>query len=231
MNDNSDEDAINSSLIGTKEYWDQSYERELNNYKSFGDYGEVWFGLKINKLIVDWINQNLNKESDAILDIGCGNGLVLIQLAKKKFKQLFGCDYSSNSIKLCEEITKNEFKSEEILINFEVIDILSDSFDTNSFMNRRKFDCIIDKGTYDAICLMPDIHLNSIRNKYKNSVLKLISKNGIFILISCNFTKEELFKHLTINDSFVLIHEFETPKISFGGKIGNQVTGLVLKKL
>lgn len=230
MNDNSDEDLINGSLIGTKDYWDNCYENEIKNFNDFGDLGEVWFGLKNSSKIIDWIEKNVDKQSDTIVDIGCGNGLLLIQMAKKGFKHLFGVDYSSKSIDLCKEIARKELKT-ELLINFEVFDILSDNLETNSFVNKTKFDCIIDKGTYDAICLMPNIDISDVRQKYRNSILRLISSNGIFIIMSCNFTKEELYKHLILNNSFVLLHEIKSPNFCFGGQTGNQVTGLVLKKL
>lgn len=231
MNDNSDEEEINSSLIGTKEYWDKCYETESDNYKDFGDFGEIWFGIKNSLKIIEWIDRHIDKENDLVLDIGCGNGLVVIQLAKKGFKQLFGVDYSSNSIQLCKQIAQKELKTEEKLINFEVIDILCDTFESNSCIFNQKFNCIIDKGTYDAICLMPNIDINTIRQKYINSILRLISKNSIFIIMSCNWTKDQLHKHLMLNQLFVLIHEFQTPVFCFAGKAGNPVTGLVLKKL
>lgn len=35
-------EELNSSELGTKEYWDKSYDVEIKNYKNHGDVGEIW---------------------------------------------------------------------------------------------------------------------------------------------------------------------------------------------
>ena len=226
-----DDEVLNSSLIGTKDYWEECYEKELKNYSEFGDFGEIWFGLKNSRKIVNWIRDNRTDLETKVLDIGCGNGFLLIELAKLGYKQLFGADYSSNSIKFCRQMAEKELKSKNISIVFQELDILSDVFSDESFILKQKFDCLIDKGTYDAICLQPNVDITQIREKYSNFVLKVMSENSVFILMSCNFTKRQLFKDLKISESFALIHEIESPVFSFGGQTGSQVTGLVLTKL
>lgn len=116
-------------------------------------------------------------------------------------------------------------------IQFKVVDILKAS-SSSSFP---PVDVLVDKGTYDAIALMPNADLNSNRRLYLDFVLQhLKTESGHLIIMSCNFTREELSKFLLPekdNSPFQLVHEFDTPKLSFGGKVGSQVTGLVLKRI
>ena len=78
---------------------------------------------------------------------------------------------------------------------------------------------------------MPDVDINQIKHKYKKFLLNVLSENSIFILISCNFTKSQLFEDLMLEKSFILLHEIKSPTFNFGGQTGAQVTGLVLKTL
>ena len=237
----SDDEHITESDLGTKSYWDDFYNTELENFENNGNCGETWFGKPNTHKIIEWIAERCGKTSKFLLviynlfmilfgstglicDIGCGNGYMLSKLACKGFltSMLVGIDYSEQAINFCKKLySQNDITKD---IRFEVVDILQNNFTSE------KFDIIIDKGTYDAICLMPngDIQLN--RQKYWYFITKhLKNENSYFVIMSCNFTKEELLKFLLQNDAFQLIHEFETPKLLFGGKEGSQVTGLVMK--
>lgn len=35
-------EELSPSELGTKDYWDKSYAREIKNFKSHGDVGEIW---------------------------------------------------------------------------------------------------------------------------------------------------------------------------------------------
>lgn len=169
--------------------------------------------------------------SDAICDIGCGNGFVLAQLAQHNFSNLYGLDYSEKAIEFCQK------QHNQSNIHFKVVNILDDDFQLD-----HKFDAIIDKGTYDAICLMPDADIHENRTKYLKFLCDNLGNNGHFIIITCNFTKEEIFKFLSISNNvhnnnnnilrtdFHFIHEFDTPTLSFGGHVGKQITGLIFRK-
>ncbi|XP_075729074.1 uncharacterized protein LOC119185105 isoform X5 [Rhipicephalus microplus] len=76
--DNSSE--LNPSELGTKTYWEEAYQDELSNFTNHGDVGEVWFGSKNEHRVTTWMLQHAEKASH-ILDIGCGNGHLLIHLA------------------------------------------------------------------------------------------------------------------------------------------------------
>lgn len=36
---------MEGSRLGLKEYWEEAYEKELQNLDEFGDEGEIWSGL------------------------------------------------------------------------------------------------------------------------------------------------------------------------------------------
>ena len=77
---------------------------------------------------------------------------------------------------------------------------------------------------------MPNADIQLNRQLYLNFVTKHLTDQGHFVIMSCNFTKDELLKFLLRDNTFEFVHEFETPRLSFGGKVGNQVTGLVMRK-
>jgi len=60
--------------------WNQFYSTELTNFRENGDSGEVWFSMASVRRIVSWCKRQINDPSAAILDLGCGNGMVLIEL-------------------------------------------------------------------------------------------------------------------------------------------------------
>lgn len=117
-------EELHGSELGTKEYWDKSYDVEINNYKSHGDVGEIWFDEDSQLRIVRWIVKNENiKKSDTILDLGCGNGMMLIELAREGFTALTGVDYSDLAVKLASEIAKDQDLNEQI--KYKQVDLLS----------------------------------------------------------------------------------------------------------
>ncbi|GBL77896.1 hypothetical protein AVEN_168533-1, partial [Araneus ventricosus] len=81
------------------------------------------------------------------------------------------------------------------------LDFLNPS-DQTKFCSK-DFYVIIDKGTYDAICLDVE-HIEEKRRQYIHQILNLLSSDGYFILFSCNWTKDELQKHFRGNLFFFL---------------------------
>lgn len=60
-----------SSELGTKEYWDCSYEVEIKNYESHGDCGEIWFDESSQTRVLEWMKKcEKIKSSDSIIDLG-----------------------------------------------------------------------------------------------------------------------------------------------------------------
>lgn len=230
------DEFITESVLGDKEYWEHFYEEELANFDDNGDTGETWFGKRNTHNIINWIELNIPRNGlfvtlileiidifhlASICDIGCGNGYILASLAKKGFETLLGIDYSEKAIEFCNKL----YSIQESKIKFCVMDILQ-----SNCLLEEKMQVFIDKGTYDAICLMPNSNLAANRQSYLSFIKSNLESNtGHFVLMSCNFTKEELMRSL-LGDEFEIEHEFEAPRLAFGGQIGQQVTGLVLRK-
>jgi len=96
MSDNDSDEGVassdegNASELGTKNFWDQQYVTELKNFTEFGDIGQIWFGKKMMDTIVNWVAAKIDKKS-SVLDLGCGNGILLIQLVFSQFLRTYQC--------------------------------------------------------------------------------------------------------------------------------------------
>ncbi|XP_034944408.1 EEF1A lysine methyltransferase 2 [Chelonus insularis] len=214
---------LNSSELGTYDYWENIYNDEINNFQEYGDIGEVWFGKKNAENLIKCIEELNIEKTDKIIDLGCGNGWTLVQLLKRGFKNLYGVDYSPKAIKLARAIL-NDNQIDEGNIKLIVGDILNVE---DSGIENERFTLIHDKGTYDAISLNPDNHQEQ-RKKYINNVTRILKDTGFFVISSCNWTKDELQEHF--KNDFKVERSLETPKMSFGGKVGQSVTNMILRK-
>ncbi|GAB0096191.1 Protein-lysine N-methyltransferase [Sergentomyia squamirostris] len=221
MSEEVESGELDGSELGTKEFWDRSYEIEIRNYKSHGDVGEIWFDEDSQARVITWILKSDEISSnDKILDIGCGNGLILVELAQEGFNQLTGVDYSHQAIELAKSIAMDRKID---TITYHTVDILS----PDEAEKLGKFQIIHDKGTYDAICLCPEDPTTK-RKKYLENVYKLLNDNGIFIITSCNWTEGELID--SFKEKFTVKQIIPTPAYKFAGKVGNVVTSIVFSK-
>lgn len=67
---NNDIEELHGSELGTKDYWDKSYNTEINNYKSHGDVGEVWFDEDSQIRVINWLIRNEIPAERSIIDLG-----------------------------------------------------------------------------------------------------------------------------------------------------------------
>nr|XP_026498216.1 EEF1A lysine methyltransferase 2 [Vanessa tameamea] len=214
------EDAeLDSSELGTHTYWQQAYIKEINNFDENGDPGDVWFGEDSAIRIVNWICKCGIDKDTAIIDLGCGNGYTLSELAREGFTNLLGIDYCPEAIILAEKVAKSEFPD----LKFQVFDITRD--DVNIL--GRKFGVVHDKGTYDAISLNPE-NPKEHRQKYIEKMVDMLDENGMFIITSCNWTESELITQF--QDKLKLKQVLPTPQFKFGGKVGSVVSSVVFEK-
>ncbi|XP_058800932.1 EEF1A lysine methyltransferase 2 isoform X3 [Phymastichus coffea] len=140
MSENSNEE-LPSSELGTREYWDKAYSLEIENYKDHGDVGEIWFGEESGTKVVRYIEDNLKlfKEDDRIMDLGCGNGMLLLSLARKGFRKLTGIDYSQKAIDLAREVLDNENYFEVELLAGDIVDSAVLDFEFKEEIPSKKF--------------------------------------------------------------------------------------------
>jgi len=212
-------DEENPSELGTKNFWDHQYVTELKNFNDFGDIGQIWFGKKMMDSIVNWVVTKIDKKS-AVLDLGCGNGTLLIQLAKAGFLNLTGVDYSASAVDLANAIAASRKAS----ITYKTLDILHP---VESSGDNNYYDLLLDKGTYDAISLMEDFG-PTIRQRYLSTISDMLTPDGLFLIATCNWTREEIIQH--VDKYYTPLEVIPTPSMQFGGKQGNTVSVVVFKK-
>ncbi|XP_043453742.1 EEF1A lysine methyltransferase 2 isoform X1 [Prionailurus bengalensis] len=211
-------DGFAPSALGTREHWDAVYERELQTFQEYGDTGEIWFGEESMNRLIRWMQKREIPLDASVLDIGTGNGVFLVELAKFGFSNITGIDYSPSAIQLSGSIIDKEGLSN---IKLKVEDFLHLSTELSGFH------ICVDKGTFDAISLNPDSAIEK-RKQYVKSLSRVLNVKGFFLITSCNWTKEELLNEFS--EGFELFEELPTPTFSFGGRSGNSVTALVFQK-
>lgn len=188
---------------------------------------------------VKWIDIKLKSneldQEKRVLDLGCGNGLFLFELSKLGFRHLRGVDYSENSIRFSNLILDRDYPQYKSNITFRQLNLLEPlEQQMEDHQNWTAFDLIHDKGTFDAICLNPDrgLTLDQLRAKYRAFLGSVLSSGGLFILCSCNWSKEELIREF-VDDATLqlsLIDEIKQNSFVFGGKAGNTVTCLIFRR-
>lgn len=214
-------EELNGSELGTKDYWEKAYDREIKNYRNHGDVGEIWFDEDSQLRVINWImKQDEIEDAVRVIDLGCGNGMILIELAREGYTNLLGVDYSPKAVELAENIAKDQ----ELNIEYKVADLMN----VEACKELGTFGIVHDKGTYDAISLCPD-NPKEKRSLYIETVRNMMDAESLFIITSCNWTEEELIT--SFEGKFVKKCAIPTPSFKFGGKVGSVVTSVVFKKL
>ncbi|KAI8348647.1 S-adenosyl-L-methionine-dependent methyltransferase [Blakeslea trispora] len=213
-----------ASKLGTKAYWDTVYDRENVNFDELGDIGEVWFGEESVERMVEWCTENIQDPENRMVDLGCGNGHLLLELSAEGYKSLHGIDYSESAITLAKAIAQQR---ELDWIQYDAVDFISYP---EWFLPGDPYDVALDKGTYDAISLHPDQTqakkegVAGPREKYVASVHRMIKPTtGLFLITSCNWTKEELIENFKECKNFEYHSHVKYPVFEFGGQSGSKI--------
>lgn len=61
---------LEASELGTLRYWEESYTREIKNYLSHGDPGEIWFDESSGHRVIKWIKSAGIAKTESIIDLG-----------------------------------------------------------------------------------------------------------------------------------------------------------------
>ena len=171
------------SKLGTKEYWDQFYKREIDNFsQNETDTGENWFDdTGAEDRVCEYFEQLEPLEDETILDLGTGNGHMLFALKETGIKgRMLGIDYSEASVEFARKLAEHA----GLDVAFEQADFIN-----NPEWTSQQFDYINDKGTLDAIALST---IPNAVQKYRDSVVKLMKPTTTLVITSCNFTEKEL---------------------------------------
>lgn len=227
---------LDPSALGQKSHWDSAYTTELTNFSSnTDDVGTIWFSdagaeERMLSFLEDLSDESaLDKESCSFLDLGTGNGHLLFALREDGWEgRMCGVDYSGNSVKLAEEIRNGKGDGYED-IEFYEFDILAQS-PTPSLSSA--FDIVLDKGTFDAICLSDETDAQGRRvcEGYKERVVPLIKQGGRFLITSCNWTEEEL-RGWFDGGELGCVGKVKYPSFRFGGREGSSVVTLCFQRV
>ncbi|KAF7845678.1 hypothetical protein BT93_L1279 [Corymbia citriodora subsp. variegata] len=241
---------LDPSELGTKQYWDSFYAREITNHTSnASDVGTIWFDDsgaedKVLERLDLWSDEQeadkhvLRKtESDGrpasrILDLGTGNGHMLFALRDEGWEgELVGVDYSAESVTLARQIgakRKEDQDEEEGEVRFETWDLLNQ--EPGEWLGEG-FDAVLDKGTFDAISLSEETDAQGRRicETYKERVVPLVKKGGLFVITSCNWTKEEIL-HWFEGEELKFFDEGPYATFTYGGKTGSSVCTILFQR-
>ncbi|KAI7322818.1 S-adenosyl-L-methionine-dependent methyltransferase [Hortaea werneckii] len=236
---------LDPSELGTKEYWDDAYARELENQEQDADEeGTVWFSESgaeeaILKQLESLEDEGLlDRQTTRFLDLGTGNGHLLFCLREDEDEDshwlgaAVGVDYSEPSIQLARRIASQKDLGDTV--RFELWDLLTELPGTWSIPGG--FEVVLDKGTFDAISLMPQESSHGLQahpcEVYRKKVEPLIkAETGFLIITSCNWTKDEVLEWLAPeNGELEYYAEAKYPTFTFGGQTGQSIVTLVLRR-
>ncbi|CZT18618.1 related to anther-expressed protein SLL2-S9 [Ramularia collo-cygni] len=247
---------LDPSELGTKEYWEAAYVREIENHEGDADdEGIVWFDESnaedtVLKKLSTYDSQgrgHLDRKHCRFLDLGTGNGHMLFALRDDEDDdgarwtgEMVGVDYSPASVQLARQVNiqrlqaldeeRGEEDSGELArIVFEQWDLLCEPPGT---WLGEGFDVVLDKGTFDAISLMP--HSGQSPHPceiYREKVTALIKPGSFLFITSCNWTKEELLDWLACEGSQLTFYdEAKYPTFTFGGQTGQSVVTAIFRR-
>lgn len=241
---------LDPSELGTKSYWDAAYSSERTNFSSnTDDEGTIWFsdaGAEERMLQFlenlsdegqlekgaqpDGDEQEGDEDAARFLDLGTGNGHLLFALREEEwFGEMVGVDYSAQSVRLADEIRGSK-PAVSHSIRFHEWDLLTQQ---PGAWIRGGFDVVLDKGTFDAICLSQETDAQGRRicEGYREKVEGLVKKGGRFLITSCNWTAEELRGWFEGEGSGLVYEDaVKYPSFTFGGKTGTSVVTLCFKR-
>jgi hypothetical protein len=233
INDKLDSQLEFESSLWKKDYWDNFYSQEINQFKNNSSLiGEIWFGKQVQKKILNYISDKYNNnKSVKLIDLGFGNASLLIKLTKLGFSgNLYGMDYSEKSIELARDII--EKKSERFPKLADIVLFQDDLKQSKigNFEEKEKytnFEIIHDKGTFDAFMSSKSNKVEEYIN-YLLSISKIEGRITMFVITSCNFSKPELISFF-IEPNFILQSEIPHKTFTYGGQVGQPVTTLIYK--
>ena len=146
-----------------KEYWEKFFAKRSVPFEWYGEYTDLCHVL--HKYI---------KHNNRVLMAGCGNSRLSEDLYDAGFKNIDNVDISAVVIR---QMTDRN-KSKRPTMHFLQMDLLKMNFADNSF------DCVIDKGTLDAI--MTDDSTSTIEKitAMIAEIRRVLKNNGRYICVS-----------------------------------------------
>lgn len=176
----------------------------------------------------------IDEESTTFLDLGTGNGQLLIGVRDAGFQgHLTGIDYSEPSVEFAKKVVveNEDWDPEDDTYEFRHADFLG----SGDWSEKKEWDVVMDKGTLDAIALAnitykyQDTDLTGVE-LYPIRVAELVKSKGLILITSCNFTEEELIKIIESDKRLKYFEKVEYPTFEFGGVKGQTVCTIAFRK-
>eukprot|EP00921_Rhytidocystis_pertsovi_P009072 GHVQ01014655.1.p1 GENE.GHVQ01014655.1~~GHVQ01014655.1.p1 ORF type:complete len:234 (-),score=28.92 GHVQ01014655.1:373-1074(-) len=211
-------------------HWQEVYRREQ---QEGGE--EEWFTSESKSILKLILEEYGNVPS--VLDVGCGNGLFLINLSQTgKTGRLKGIDYVQEAICLAKRLSAEQ----GVCVEFEVADLSK----PEAFIGGSEWFALVhDKGTFDIFYMTGSV------SKYVAAITKFMKPGYSRLCItSCNTTEEEL-KTIFLSGSyagtqdncvagqhdrlscgsFVFERALRHKEFKFGGVVGQTVATVVFR--
>lgn len=215
----------------------------------------------------------LSRATTSFLDLGTGNGSLLHALRRAGWAgPCLGVDYSAAAVALAQQVATaaaagsgrhNDSEDDEDdddetrekhpaastnAVEFAQWDVLDGSL---AAARAGAWDVLLDKGTFDAVCLSADVDAATGRRRcedYRARALRLLrpGDGGLFLVTSCNWTDAELRAWFEgsgtggANDNhdddgasvgrFEFAGRIEYPSFSFGGVKGQTISTVCFVK-
>lgn len=93
--------------LGKKSHWDTEFGRDLAIFRETGDPGYAWFEEQLGSRLVTFFESSPHVPEAwralPVLDVGCGNGQMLMDLHDLGYTDVHGVDYCEAAVELCRE--------------------------------------------------------------------------------------------------------------------------------
>lgn len=146
-----------------KEYWDKFFTKRSSTFEWYGEYTDLCHVL--HKYI---------KHSNKILVIGCGNSRLSESLFDVGFRSIDNIDISDVVVRQMTARNKDKRPG----MNFSKMDVLKMTYDDSCY------DCVLDKGTLDAMFTDSDHASTTKVDLMFNEVERVLKTSGRYIIVT-----------------------------------------------